>query len=58
MCYNNALHDVISIFFLHLFVQIIFVTECNPPNSDYMFGKQGLTSGLVPRAFLEILESI
>lgn len=44
---------------LRIFIcnQIIFVMECNPPNNDYMFGKQGLTSGLVPRAFLEILES-
>lgn len=35
--------------------QIIFVTECNPVNSDYMYGKQGLVNGLVPRAFLELL---
>lgn len=35
--------------------QIIFVNECNPVNSDYMFGKQGLVQGLVPRAFLEQL---
>lgn len=36
--------------------QIIFVTECNPTNSDYMYGKQGLVNGLVPRAFLELLD--
>lgn len=36
--------------------QVIFVTECNPPNADYMFGKQGLLKGLVPRAFLELLD--
>lgn len=38
------------------FQQIIFVTELNPPNSDYMYGKQGLVNGLVPRAFLELLD--
>ncbi|KAJ6646812.1 Endophilin-B1 [Pseudolycoriella hygida] len=36
--------------------EVIFVTECNPPNADYMFGKQGLLKGLVPRAFLELLD--
>lgn len=36
--------------------EVIFVTECSPPNSEYMYGKQGLMKGLVPRAFLEILE--
>ncbi|XP_037033802.1 endophilin-B1 isoform X2 [Bradysia coprophila] len=36
--------------------EVIFVTECNPPNGDYMFGKQGLTKGLVPRAFLEVID--
>lgn len=43
-------------FFLFVFLQVIFVTECNPSNADYMFGKQGLTKGLVPRAFLEVIE--
>jgi endophilin-B1 len=38
------------------FQQVIFVAECNPYNPDYMHGKQGLLKGLVPRAFLEILE--
>lgn len=37
-------------------LQVIFVSECNPPNSDYMYGKQGLLKGLVPRAFLEMLD--
>lgn len=37
--------------------EVIFVTECNPPNADYMFGKQGLMKGLVPRAFLELLDA-
>ncbi|XP_055308575.1 endophilin-B1-like [Sitodiplosis mosellana] len=36
--------------------EIIFVTELNPLNSDYMYGKQGLMNGLVPKAFLELLE--
>ncbi|XP_058460668.1 endophilin-B1 isoform X1 [Malaya genurostris] len=36
--------------------EVIFVCECNPPNSDYMNGKQGLLKGLVPKAFLEILD--
>uniref|UniRef100_A0A0K8TLL1 Putative sh3 domain protein sh3glb n=1 Tax=Tabanus bromius TaxID=304241 RepID=A0A0K8TLL1_TABBR len=35
--------------------EIILVIECSPPNADYMYGKQGLLKGLVPRAFLEIL---
>lgn len=42
--------------FVLVFSQIILVTECNPPNSDYMYGKQGLVNGLVPRAFLELLD--
>uniref|UniRef100_A0A182IWL2 Uncharacterized protein n=1 Tax=Anopheles atroparvus TaxID=41427 RepID=A0A182IWL2_ANOAO len=36
--------------------EVIFVCECNPPNSDYMNGKQGLLKGLVPKAFLEMLD--
>lgn len=36
--------------------EVIFVCECNPPNSDYMNGKQGLLKGLVPKAFLELLD--
>jgi endophilin-B len=36
--------------------EVIFVAECVPPNSDYMHGKQGLLKGLVPKAFLEILD--
>ncbi|XP_053961868.1 endophilin-B1 isoform X2 [Anastrepha ludens] len=36
--------------------EVIFVTECSPVNPDYMYGKQGLLKGLVPRAFLEMLE--
>lgn len=36
--------------------EVIFVCECNPPNSDYMNGKQGLLRGLVPKAFLELLD--
>ncbi|GAB0093712.1 hypothetical protein DMENIID0001_088860 [Sergentomyia squamirostris] len=36
--------------------EVIFVSECNPPNPDYMYGKQGLLKGLVPRAFLEMLD--
>ena len=32
------------------------VTECSPLNGDYMYGKQGLLKGLVPRAFLDILD--
>ncbi|XP_058128634.1 endophilin-B1 isoform X2 [Anopheles ziemanni] len=36
--------------------EVIFVCECNPPNCDYMNGKQGLLKGLVPKAFLEMLD--
>ncbi|XP_037949835.1 endophilin-B1 isoform X1 [Teleopsis dalmanni] len=36
--------------------EVIFVTECSPINADYMYGKQGLLKGLVPRAFLEMLD--
>ncbi|XP_067627732.1 endophilin-B1 isoform X1 [Eurosta solidaginis] len=36
--------------------EVIFVTECSPVNPDYMYGKQGLLKGLVPRAFLEMLD--
>ncbi|XP_055372638.1 endophilin-B1 isoform X2 [Condylostylus longicornis] len=36
--------------------EVILVTECSPMNSDYVYGKQGLLKGLVPRAFLEILD--
>ncbi|XP_055621496.1 endophilin-B1 isoform X3 [Toxorhynchites rutilus septentrionalis] len=36
--------------------EVIFVCECNPPNCDYMNGKQGLLKGLVPKAFLELLD--
>ncbi|XP_070503007.1 endophilin-B1 isoform X2 [Chironomus tepperi] len=36
--------------------EVIFVAECTPPHSDYMHGKQGLLKGLVPKAFLEILD--
>ncbi|XP_049291692.1 endophilin-B1 isoform X1 [Anopheles funestus] len=36
--------------------EVIFVCECNPSNSDYMNGKQGLLKGLVPKAFLEMLD--
>ncbi|XP_030377450.1 endophilin-B1 isoform X8 [Scaptodrosophila lebanonensis] len=35
---------------------VIFVTECSPVSEDYMYGKQGLMKGLVPRAFLEMLD--
>ncbi|XP_033152844.1 endophilin-B1 isoform X3 [Drosophila mauritiana] len=35
---------------------VIFVTECSPINEDYMYGKQGLLKGLVPRAFVEMLD--
>lgn len=31
--------------------------ECNPVSGDYMYGKQGLVNGLVPRAFLELLRA-
>lgn len=41
---------------LNFCFQVIFVAECSPPNTDYMYGKQGLHKGLVPRAFLEILD--
>lgn len=44
------MHDFVSIW------QVIFVAECVPANSDYMHGKQGLLKGLVPKAFLEILD--
>ncbi|XP_039953745.1 endophilin-B1 isoform X1 [Bactrocera neohumeralis] len=37
--------------------EVIFVTECSPVNPDYMYGKQGLLKGLVPRAFLEMLDN-
>lgn len=30
--------------------------ECSPVNTDYMYGKQGLLKGLVPRAFIEMLD--
>ncbi|XP_036230663.1 endophilin-B1 isoform X1 [Bactrocera oleae] len=36
--------------------EVIFVSECSPVNPDYMYGKQGLLKGLVPRAFLEMLD--
>ncbi|KMY95065.1 endophilin-B1 isoform X1 [Drosophila simulans] len=36
--------------------EVIFVTECSPVNEDYMYGKQGLLKGLVPRAFVEMLD--
>jgi len=36
--------------------EVIFVAECSPSNGDYMHGKQGLLKGLVPKAFLEILD--
>ncbi|CRL07394.1 CLUMA_CG020367, isoform B [Clunio marinus] len=36
--------------------EVIFVAECTPLNSDYMHGKQGLLKGLVPKAFLEIMD--
>ncbi|XP_043643093.1 endophilin-B1 isoform X1 [Drosophila teissieri] len=36
--------------------EVIFVTECSPVNEDYMYGKQGLMKGLVPRAFVEMLD--
>lgn len=39
-----------------IYLQVIFVAECTPSNSDYMHGKQGLSKGLVPRAFLEIMD--
>lgn len=32
------------------------MAECSPINTDYMYGKQGLLKGLVPRAFLEMLD--
>ncbi|XP_020800223.1 endophilin-B1 isoform X3 [Drosophila serrata] len=35
---------------------VIFVAECSPVNEDYMYGKQGLMKGLVPRAFVEMLD--
>ncbi|XP_017837557.1 endophilin-B1 isoform X6 [Drosophila busckii] len=35
---------------------VIFVAECSPINEDYMYGKQGLMKGLVPRAFVEMLD--
>lgn len=50
-----ALKEIDNFFSLNKSFQIIFVTECNPVNSDYMYGKQGLVNGLVPRAFLELL---
>lgn len=37
-------------------LQVILVAECSPPNADYMYGKQGLLKGLVPKAFLEMLD--
>ncbi|XP_017837553.1 endophilin-B1 isoform X2 [Drosophila busckii] len=36
--------------------EVIFVAECSPINEDYMYGKQGLMKGLVPRAFVEMLD--
>ncbi|KAL5287683.1 SH3GLB1 family protein [Megaselia abdita] len=36
--------------------EVILVAECSPPNADYMYGKQGLMKGLVPKAFLEMLD--
>ncbi|XP_023306516.2 endophilin-B1 isoform X2 [Lucilia cuprina] len=36
--------------------EVILVAECQPINTDYMYGKQGLLKGLVPRAFLEMLD--
>ncbi|XP_033253851.1 endophilin-B1-like isoform X1 [Drosophila miranda] len=35
---------------------VIFVTECSPVNEDYMYAKQGLMKGLVPRSFVEMLD--
>ena len=45
---------LILIFFSH--IQVIMVSECSPIHSDYMQGMQGLLRGLVPRAFLELLD--
>lgn len=59
---NSSLNIQIHIIIINnnnpfkLIQQIIFVTECNPVNGDYMYGKQGLINGLVPRAFLELLQ--
>ncbi|XP_013099985.1 endophilin-B1 isoform X1 [Stomoxys calcitrans] len=36
--------------------EVILVCECSPINMDYMYGKQGLLKGLVPRAFVEMLD--
>ncbi|XP_064539495.1 endophilin-B1-like [Drosophila montana] len=36
--------------------EVIYVAECSPVNEDYMYGKQGLMRGLVPRAFVEMLD--
>lgn len=52
---NANLKVNLNLFYVKYF-QVIFVGECTPINGDYMHGKQGLLKGLVPKAFLEILD--
>lgn len=57
MRFDNFFGDIPTVSHSNLgLFQVIFVSECNPVNGDYMNGKQGLLKGLVPRAFLELLD--
>ncbi|XP_039480851.1 endophilin-B1 isoform X3 [Drosophila santomea] len=53
---SNLLEDFHIEFDTTAVSTVIFVTECSPVNEDYMYGKQGLMKGLVPRAFVEMLD--
>ncbi|XP_017094275.2 endophilin-B1 isoform X3 [Drosophila bipectinata] len=53
---DNLLEDFRIEFDASAISTVIFVTECSPVNEDYMYGKQGLMKGLVPRAFVEMLD--
>ncbi|XP_017149352.1 endophilin-B1 isoform X3 [Drosophila miranda] len=53
---TNLLEDFNIEFDTTAISTVIFVTECSPVNEDYMYAKQGLMKGLVPRAFVEMLD--
>nr|XP_017019077.1 endophilin-B1 isoform X4 [Drosophila kikkawai] len=53
---ENLLEDFHIEFDTSAVSTVIFVAECSPVNEDYMYGKQGLMKGLVPRAFVEMLD--
>jgi len=56
VCGNLQIYLILSNKIHLINFQVIFVTECSPVNEDYMYGKQGLMKGLVPRAFVEMLD--